>query len=179
MSLNKKAEEALQDEVLESGTPGNKFTGTIVDGILEVWATDNETVDVELPIMRDGSLVMEKIYFRVMRSEAERNRVMRAATEWIRDMAEDFTEKRMHPKWVEVFEPEPKVLAEVFLLAHLAVEPEWKDELPWLILAKKAGPVFRLIYERVTTAAVSDDAEDKLKEVLREKKDSNPTSGTT
>lgn len=170
MSLPKKAEEALQEEVLESTSPGNKFTGTIVDGILEVWATEDEFVEIDLPVLKDGQPAFTTVKFKIMRSESESNRVRRAAETWIRENIEDFVEKRMHPLWEKHFSPEPKMLADCFVLAHLAVEDEWKSELPWLILAEKAGPVFRHIYSTVMASAVKSDAPERLRAIIREKK---------
>lgn len=170
MSLPKKAEEALQEEVLESTSPGNKFTGTIVDGLLDVWATDEEFVEIELPVMREGKVVSATVKFRVMKSESESNRVRRAAEAWIREQIEEYTSKSMHPVWAEHFSPEPKMLADCFVLAHLAVEDEWKNELPWIILAEKASPVFRHIYSTVMASAVKSDYAERLHAISREKK---------
>ena len=170
MSLSQKTEDIIQDEVLEANSPGNKFTGTIVDGILEVFENVEEHVTVTLPVRRDGAIVMESIKFRVLKDDAEANRIKRAASEWIVQMLSEARAGSMLPIWAENASTDPKTLADVFLMAHLAVDEDWKSELPWLILAKRAHVVFRKVFNDVTGSSIRIDESNIYSEIAAEKK---------
>lgn len=153
-------------------SPGSRLTKLITGALLEMYSPTSSTVEIELPVMRDGQVVREKVPFAILSDAVEYNRLIEDSKVWVGETIELGNKGLLPPGMKELFAPDGKMLAEVFVLSRLAVDQEWKDKVAWLTLARKANPVFRTIYRLVTTAAVRTDFDIENKVIEDEKKDS-------
>lgn len=151
---------------------GSRLTTLITSGLLDLYSPTNSTIEIQLPVSRDGKIVQEKVPFSILSDAVDYNRLIESSQAWVSDTLDMGGRGILPPALQEYFAPDAKMLAEVFVLADLAVQPEWKDRLAWLILARKASPVFRTIYRLVTAAAVKTDFEIDRKVIDDEKKGS-------
>lgn len=117
-----------------------------LDEILET-LTDAETKSIDLGKDRDGNPI--NVEFRIIKDASE--------IEALGDQVQAFVIERceLHQKNtklsgipVEVFPSDKRILAKAFVLSHLCQDKDL-DVVWWLTLAKKGGPVFNSIADRV------------------------------
>lgn len=117
-----------------------------------------------------------KLKFKILVDMDERLRVEQEVSKWAKDMQKTVQGKKLLPDWQEYATDNIVILAQAKLLAILSLEEEFKSELAWLKIAKKAAPVFA-----GTVAALDELAANKTSDYavyLDEKKDLSVTKTT-
>jgi hypothetical protein len=109
--------------------------GELVSKILEASAPPSD--EVEITIIRDV-----KCKFRVLCDLEERIKVEEEVKRWATDMQKSVQGGRLMGEWKEVATESLVILAQVKMLAMLALTEDFQSELAWLTIAKRAAPVF-------------------------------------
>ena len=143
--------------------------GELVSKILEASAPPSD--EVEITIIQDV-----KCKFKVLCDLEERMKVEEEVKRWATDMQKTVQAGRLLGDWKDVATDNIIVLAQVKMLAMLALTPDFQSEIAWLTIAKKAAPVFVGV-----TTALDEAAANKTSDyaVFVEGKDSLKETPTT
>lgn len=120
--------------VLDGATAAS--TPSIIDSIVDAWATKDETVTIEVPVAGGNTATMK---FKVMLDRAD----LMAATGRAKRFAEGAKQRYQGKPDAEVYDTNDKTLVQAHLLAECNLDGIKVAE--FLKLAKKAGPMFDLI----------------------------------
>lgn len=162
----------MSEAPFEESSPGKDL---ITSALIDLY-TVPETYTHRLPVRREGKIVYEDISFNVLIDNADYNQAQEHVKEVVGGWINAYDQGVLNPAlFREHFVPDQVMLARVALLSHLAKDKEWKDHVSWLVLARKASPVFMAIYNGVTLAAVPSLEQLQDKEFVAEKKDSSAT----
>lgn len=158
--------EAIIDAEVDPVTRGSITAAEIVDDLIDMYSP----VENECTFSFYAASGQVDVRFRILSDQADYKRMTRESTAWIREQLALHKKGQLPDKWGEVFTDDPAVLAEVFIMAWLAVDEGWRSQLTWLKLARRAGPLFRMAFESVTSSAVKTQSEQDGETVAAEKK---------
>jgi len=99
------------------------------------------------------------IEFEVLSDMVRYNELYSEGAKWVKTMMQLHEENKLSDAWKVIFSPDPKLLAEVFLLCSLAKHQDVKDKYKMFTLARKASPRFIHMYQAVMGAAVKSPAQ--------------------
>ena len=109
--------------------------GDLVSKVLEMSAPPSD--EIELTIIEGV-----KIKFRILVDMEERMKVEEEVIRWAKDFAKTVERGAVLDAWKDVATDNLAILAQVKMLAMLALTEDFQSELAWLTIAKRAAPVF-------------------------------------
>jgi Iap family predicted aminopeptidase len=109
--------------------------GDLVSKVLEMSAPPSD--EIELTIIEGV-----KIKFRILVDMEERMKVEEEVIRWAKDFAKSVERGTVLDVWKEVATDNLAILAQVKMLAMLSLTDDFKSELAWMTIAKRAAPVF-------------------------------------
>lgn len=109
--------------------------GDLVSKVLEMSAPPSD--EIELTIIEGV-----KIKFRILVDMEERMKVEEEVIRWAKDFAKSVERGAVLDAWKEVATDNLAILAQVKMLAMLSLTDDFKSELAWMTIAKRAAPVF-------------------------------------
>ena len=109
--------------------------GDLVSKVLEMSAPPSD--EIELTIIEGV-----KIKFRILVDMEERMKVEEEVIRWAKDFAKSVERGAVLEAWKDVATDNLAILAQVKMLAMLALTEDFKSELAWMTIAKRAAPVF-------------------------------------
>lgn len=136
----------------------------ILDMLIESDAPEIEIFSYEI---QPGTF----IEFEVLSDMVRYNELYSEGAKWVQNMMKLHEENKLSEAWKQIFSPDAKLLAEVFLLCSLAKHKDVKDRYKMFTLARKASPRFIHMYQAVMGAAVKSPAQlehDALEEAKKD-----------